>query len=290
MPLATMFIIQLMHSLVYGMLLFLVAAGLTLVLGMMNVLNLAHAAFYMLGAYLAYAFLKAHVSYWYALVMAPVVIGLLGILFERFLLRRAHRLGHFHELLLTFGAFYILIEVARWIWGTTPQPVAAPPLLAGSIHLWADQVYPVYRLFVLGSSVLILLTFAYLINRTRIGILVRAAVADSEMVNVLGINVPRLILLVFGAGSAVAGFAGVIAAPFLCAYPSMGGDILLDCFVVIVIGGFGSIWGALLAALMIGLVQSFGVLWIPQFALVLEFALMAVVLIIKPSGLFGEKE
>ena len=285
-----MYSIQLIHGIVYGMLLFLVAGGLTLVLGMMNVLNLAHGAFYMLGAYMAYAFIKAGMGLWPALVAAPVIVGLLGLVVEQFLLKRAHRLGHFHELLLTFGLFYVLMEITRWIWGSTPQPVATPQILSGSIHLFAGEVYPVYRIFVFLVSIFILIGLVIVINRTRIGIMIRAAVLDSEMVNILGINVPVLFLLVFGAGAALAAFAGVIAAPFLCAYPSMGMDILLDCFVVIVIGGFGSIWGALIASLMIGLVQSFGILLIPQFTMVLIFALMAAVFIVKPSGLFGASE
>ena len=288
MSLLAIYSIQLIHGLVYGMLLFLVASGFTLVLGMMNVLNLAHPAFYMLGAYIAYIFLKTGISFWCALGAAPIVIGLLGILVEKGLLRRAHRLGHFHELLLTFGLFYVLTEIARWIWGTTPQTVAAPPILQGSLKLFFGETYPVYRLFILVVSIIILVGLVIMINKTRVGVLIRASIFDSEMVNVLGTNVPLLFLLVVGVGSALAAFAGVIAAPFLAVYPSMGLDILMDCFVVIVMGGFGSIWGALIAALMIGLVQSFGILWIPQFTMVLEFGLMATVLIIKPSGLFGE--
>jgi branched-chain amino acid transport system permease protein len=282
--------ILLVHGLVYGMLLFLVASGLTLVLGMMNVLNIAHGAFYMLGAYIAYSFIKAEFGFWYALATAPVIIGLLGILVERVLLRRAHHLGHFHELLLSFGLLYVLIEIARWIWGSTPQPVAAPPILTGSIRVFSDEMYPVYRLFILGVSTIILIGLVITINKTRIGVLIRASIVDSEMVNALGTNIPMLFLLVVGAGSALAALAGVIAAPFLAAYPTMAVDILMDCFVVIVIGGFGSIWGALLAALMIGFVLSFGAFWIPQFTMVLEFGLMAIILIIKPAGLFGATE
>ncbi|MBW2142600.1 MAG: branched-chain amino acid ABC transporter permease [Deltaproteobacteria bacterium] len=290
MSFLAMFSIQFVHGIVYGMLLFLVAAGLTLVLGMMNVLNLAHGAFYMLGAYITYALIKGGVGFWPALVIAPIVVGLLGLLIEKFLMTRAHRLGHFHELLLTFGLFYILMEITRWIWGNVPQSVNAPQFLSGSVNLLVGGMYPVYRIFVFFVAIIILIGLVITMNKTRIGILIRASVLDSEMVNLLGINVPMLFLFVFGAGAALAGLAGVIAVPFLCAYPGMGNDILMDCFAVIVIGGFGSIYGALVAALMIGLVQSFGILLIPQFTLVLVFALMAAVFIVKPTGLFGASE
>ena len=285
-----MYSVLLIHGLVYGMLIFLVASGLTLVLGMMNVLNLAHAAFYMLGAYIVYTFLKGGIDFWYGLVAAPIIIGLLGVLIEITLLKRAHRLGHFHELLLTFGLFYVLMEIARWIWGNTAQAVAVPPLLLGSIELFAGEKYPVYRLFVLGISIIILIGLVIALHKTRIGVLIRASILDSEMVNVLGTNVPLLVMLVIGVGSALAAFAGVIAAPFLYVHPTMGLDILMECFVVIVIGGFGSIWGALLAALMVGFLHAFGGFWIPQFTTVLMFALMGIVLILKPSGLFGAIE
>jgi len=290
MPALSIYLIQLIHGLVYGMLLFLVASGLTLVLGMMNVLNLAHGAFYMLGAYLVLSFTKIEHGFWLGLVLAPIIVGLLGMAIEKTLLRRAHRLSAFHELLMTFGLFYILVEIIRWIWASTPQTVPEPKLLSGSIKFFANEVYPDYRLFVFAISVAILTGMALTLNRTRIGIQIRAAVLDAQMVDLLGINVTRLFLLVFAAGSALAGLAGVIAAPFLAAYPSMGMDMLMDCIIVIVIGGFGSIWGALVASLMLGLLQSFGILWLPQFTLVLEFALMAAVLIAKPTGLFGVRE
>jgi branched-chain amino acid transport system permease protein len=290
MSVLSIYLIQLIHGLVYGMLLFLVASGLTLVLGMMNVLNLAHGAFYMLGAYLVLSFVKIKYGFWLALVLAPIIVGLLGMAVEKTLLRRAHRLSHLHEMLMTFGLFYILVEITQWIWGSTPLPVPEPQLLSGSIKLFAGEVYPYYRLFVFAISVAILTGMVLTLNRTMIGIQIRAAVLDAQMVDLLGINVTRLFFLVFGAGSALAGLAGVIAAPFLAAYPSMGMDILMDCIIVIVIGGFGSIWGALVASLMLGLIQSFGILWLPQFTLVLEFAFMAVILIVKPTGLFGVQE
>jgi branched-chain amino acid transport system permease protein len=285
----SIYVIQAMHGLVYGMLLFLVASGLTLVFGMMGVLNLAHAAFYMLGAYFAYTVTVHLGNFWLSLIVAPLMVGVLGVLIERFLLRKAHKGGHVAELLLTFGVFYVLTECVRLIWGSNPLPVPVPPILTGDIP-FMGMTYPIYRLFILLFSAIILTGMALLLMRTRIGILVRAAVSDGEMVDALGTNVPVLFMGVFGGGAALAALAGVIAAPFLSVFPGMGLDALLDCFVVIVIGGFGSLFGAFIAALMIGELQSFGILWIPRLAMVFQFLLMVIVLIVRPTGLLGEKE
>jgi branched-chain amino acid transport system permease protein len=279
---------QALHGLVNGMLLFLVASGLTLVFGMMGILNIAHAAFYMLGAYLAYTTVQVTGHFWLSLAVAPIVVGLLGAAVERGLLRRTHAFGHAYELLLTFGLFFMIQEAVRWIWGNYPLPVPVPAVLAGSVP-FAGSRYPVYRLFILGVSALIGAGMALVLLRTRIGIVIRSTVSDAEMVDALGVNTPLVSLGVFSVGSALAAVAGVIAAPFLQADPAMGAAILTDAFVVIVIGGFGSLLGALLASLMIGELQSFGILWFPQFALVFQFLLMAAVLIVRPQGLFGER-
>jgi branched-chain amino acid transport system permease protein len=285
----SIYAIQALHGLVYGMLLFLVASGLTLVFGMMGVLNMAHASFYMLGAYLAYSIAATTGNFWLSLLVAPVVVGVLGIVIERFLLRRAYRGGHLTELLLTFGLFFIFGEVVRLIWGGSPLSVPVPPMLAGDLPL-AGMAYPVYRLFILGFSVLVLVGMAFALMRTRIGIVIRAAVSDPQMVEALGTNVPRVFMGVIGGGAALAAMAGVIAAPFLSLSLGMGNEVLLDCFVVVVVGGFGSLLGALVASLMIGELQSFGILWIPRLALIFQFLLMAAVLVVRPTGLFGEQE
>ncbi len=284
----SIYAIQGLHGLVYGMLLFLVSSGLTLVFGMMGILNIAHAAFYMLGAYLAYTTVQASGNFWLSLLVAPLVVGALGALIERWLLRRTHAFGHAYELLLTFGLFFMIGEAVRWIWGSYTLQIATPSILSGSVPFMGSQ-YPIYRLFILGVSGLICLGMGLVLMRTRVGIVIRSAVSDAQMVEALGINTPRVSLGVFSVGSALAAVAGVIAAPFLQADPSMGAVILTDAFVVIVIGGFGSLLGALLASLMIGELQSFGILWFPQFALVFQFLLMAGVLILRPQGLFGEK-
>lgn len=283
------YLIQATQGVVYAMLLFLVASGLTLVLGMMGVLNVAHAAFYMLGAYFAYSVTIHLGSFWLSLLISPLIVGLLGILIERFLLRKTYQGGHQLQLLLTFGVFFILGELVRILWGTIPLPVPVPELLSGDIPFLGIR-YPIYRLFILGFSFLVLVGIALVLSLTRIGIIIRAAVSDADMVDVLGINVPAFFMVFFGAGSALAALAGVIAAPFLSVYSGMGLDVLLDCFVVIVVGGFGSLWGAFVASLLIGELNAFGILWIPRLAIVFQFLLMALVLIIKPTGLFGEKE
>ncbi len=279
---------QALHGIVYGMLLFLVASGLTLVFGMMRILNLAHASFYMLGAYVAYSTLQATGSFWLSILVAPAVVGVLGGLVERVLLRRTEGLGHVYELLLTFGLFFMIGEAVLWIWGHYALNVPEPAWLSGSVRLLGAR-YPVYRLFILVFSTIICLAMALVLLRTRTGIIIRSTVSDADMVEALGINTLRVRLGVFSVGAALAALAGVIAAPFLQADPLMAAVILIDAFVVVVVGGFGSLMGALLAALIIGQMQSFGVLWFPDFALVFQFILMAGVLIVRPQGLLGEK-
>jgi len=281
-------VIQILHGLAYGMLLFLVASGLTLVFGMMSVLNLAHASFYMLGAYFSYQMLKWIGNFWIGLLVCPILVAMLGILMERFLLRRVHAGGHVQEFVLTAGIAFVIMESVKWIWGTEPLPVPIPAVLSGSVMVMGS-VYPVYRLFILFFSIGILGLMAYILLKTRLGITVRAAVSDRDMVSALGTNTPFVFMLVMGIGTWLAGVAGVIAGPFISTYPGMAGEILVDCFVVTVTGGLGSLMGAVLASFIIGQISSFGILLIPRFAIVFAFLLMAIVLIIKPSGLFGEK-
>jgi branched-chain amino acid transport system permease protein len=284
----SMIVIQILHGLAYGMLLFLVSSGLTLVFGMMSVLNLAHASFYMLGAYLSYSMLKFVGNFWVGLLVCPLLVALLGILMERFLLRRVHAGGHVQEFVLTAGIAFVIMEAVKWIWGTEALSVPIPAALSGSVMI-AGSVYPGYRLFILFFSLGVLAFLAYILLKTRLGITVRAAVSDREMVSALGTNTPFVFMLVMGIGTWLAGLAGVIAGPFISTYPGMASEILVDCFVVTVTGGLGSLLGAVLASFFIGQISSFGILLIPRFAIVFPFLLMAVVLIIKPSGLFGEK-
>ncbi len=278
-----------LHGLTYAGLLFLVSSGLTLVFGMMNVLNFAHATFYMLGAYFYWTLLRTTDNFWLSLVAAPTLLFCIGAFVERFLLRRVHVLGHVHELLLTFGLAYVLTETVKWAWGTNPLAVPISGFLAESVDLFGI-VYPIYRIFVFSASVLVGLLMALFLYKTRLGIIIRGAVDDSETVGGLGINVPAVFMATFAFGAALSGFAGVIAGPLLTTFPGMGDAILVDAFVVIVVGGMGSLGGAVLASLVIGELQSFGVLLFPKFSLALIYMLMAVVLVVKPSGLFGRQQ
>jgi branched-chain amino acid transport system permease protein len=278
-----------LHGLAYAGLLFLVSAGLTLVFGMMNVLNFAHATMYMLGAYFSYSLLRVTGQFWLSIIVCPILLFIIGAIIERFLLRRVHVLGHVHELLLTFGIAYILTESVKWIWGNYPLAVNVGGFLGDTVTL-LGIIYPVYRLFLIGCAIFVGALMAIILYKTRLGITLRAAVNDHEMVNSLGTNVPLVFMGVFAFGAALSGFAGVIAGPLLSTYPGMAHEILIDAFVVIVVGGFGSLGGAVLAALLIGQLQAFGVLWFPNLSLALIYLIMATVLIIKPFGLFGEKQ
>jgi len=278
-----------LHGLAYAGLLFLVSAGLTLVFGMMNVLNFAHAAMYMLGAYFSYTILQATDQFWLSLMVCPILLFVVGALIERFLLRRVHAFGHVHELLLTFGLAYIITEVVKWVWGNFPLAVNIGGFLGDTVEI-VGITYPVYRIFIFVCAVFVGTLMALILYKTRLGIILRAAVNDSEMVNALGFNVPLVFMGVFAFGAALSGFAGVIAGPLLSTYPGMAHEILIDAFVVIVVGGFGSLGGAVIASLIIGELQSFGVLLFPKLSLALVYLLMAAVLIVKPSGLFGEKQ
>jgi branched-chain amino acid transport system permease protein len=282
------FVIQFVHGLVYGLLLFLVASGLTLVFGMMSVLNIAHVSFYMLGAYLSYTMFRVAGNFWLALIICPIVVAFLGILMERFILRRVHAAGHVQEFVITFGILFALNEAIKWVWGSENLSVPVPSALSGSLMIMGN-IYPAYRIFILFFSLFILAFLVLLLMKTRLGITVRAMVSDRDMAAALGTNTPLVFMLVMGIGSWLAGLAGVIAAPFLGLSSSMGLDFLTDCFIVTVTGGLGSLLGAVVASFLIGQLSSFGILFIPRFAIVFGFLLMAIILIIKPSGLFGDK-
>ena len=286
-----MYVSQAIHGLTYGMLLFLVASGLTLIFGMMGVLNIAHASFFMLAAYFCHQILALVGSYWLALLLAPVAVALLGVLMQRFLLARvqARGLGHVGELLLTLGIALVISESVKMVWGTDSLVISIPDSLKGVVMIGAIQ-YPIYRLFVVGLAFAVLGLMAWLLFRTRLGTIVRAAVSDTEMVGVLGINIPLISSLVFGVGTWMAGVAGVAAAPLLTVYPGMAEQMSLDAFVVVVLGGLGSLMGAFVASLVLGELNAYGVQFIPRLAPVLMFALMAVVLASRPTGLFGERK
>ncbi|MBP1715322.1 MAG: inner-rane translocator [Deltaproteobacteria bacterium] len=288
-PTAVLYVAQAIHGLAYGMLLFLVASGLTMIFGMMGILNIAHASFAMLSAYFCYQVLLMTGNFWVALLVAPLVAGVCGILTERFLLRTVHKQGHLAELLITVGIMMVILEAVKVGWGAESLVVKIPPSLSGLVN-FAGLTYPIYRLFVIGLSVGILAIMALILFKTRLGKIVRAAVSDADMVSALGINTPFVFMLVFGIGIWLAGVAGAVAAPLLTVFPGMADQLGMDAFVVVVVGGFGSLGGAFIVALFLGELNAYGIQFIPRLAPVLMFAFMAIVLAFKPMGLFGERE
>jgi branched-chain amino acid transport system permease protein len=288
-PTTVLYIAQAIHGLAYGMLLFLVASGLTLIFGMMGVLNIAHASFAMLSAYFCYTVLQLTGNFWLSLLIAPLAAGICGVVAERFLLRPVHKQGHLAELLLTVGLMLLILEIVKLFWGTESLVVAIPPQLSGLLN-WSGLIYPVYRLFIIGLSLLILAFMAFILFKTRLGMIVRAAVSDPDMVSALGINTPLVFMLVFGIGIWLAGVAGAVAGPLLTVFPGMADLLGMDAFVVVVVGGFGSLSGAFIVALFLGELNAYGIQFIPRLAPVLMFTFMALVLAFKPMGLFGERE
>jgi branched-chain amino acid transport system permease protein len=288
-PITAMYVAQGLHGLAYGMILFLIASGLNVIFGMMGVLNLAHASFFMLSAYLGYQFVTFTGNFWLALLLAPITTAVIGVLMERYLLRRVHAFGHMGELILTVGVAQIVAAAVKGIWGTESMPLKMPPILTGQVSI-AGLDYPIYRLFIIGLALVILVIMTTLLYKTRLGKIVRAAVSDAGMVNALGINIPLVFMLVFGVGIWMAGIAGVAIAPILTVFPGLADQVGMDAFIVVVTGGFGSLAGAFIVSVIFGLLSSYGVQFMSQFAPVLIVAFMAIVLVIRPHGLFGTRE
>jgi branched-chain amino acid transport system permease protein len=288
-PTTAMYVAQGIHGLAYGMILFLVASGLNIIFGMMGILNLAHASFFMLSAYFCYQFVSMTGNFWIALLFAPVLTAFFGILLERYFLRKVHAFGHMGELILTVGISLVIMAAVKIFWGTENLPLKIPPLLGGLVNL-GGMDYPVYRLFIIGLALVVLALMALLLYKTRLGKIVRAAVSDADMVNALGINIPLVFMTVFGIGTWLAGIAGVAIAPILTVFPGLADQMGMDAFMVVVTGGFGSLGGAFIVSIIFGLLSSYGVQFLSQLAALLMFIFMAVVLVIKPMGLFGERE
>ncbi|MCX7814032.1 MAG: branched-chain amino acid ABC transporter permease [Tepidimonas ignava] len=284
----TEFLIQLLNGLQYGLLLFMLAAGLTLIFGIMGVVNLAHGSFYMLGAYLAWWLVQSLGNLLWAIVVGAPLALALGWLLEWALLRHFYRRDHLDQVLLTFGLIYLFEELRSILWGDDVHAVAVPPVLQGSVALTDTLSYPVYRLFVMGLCVLLALALYLLITRTKLGMMIRAGAFDATMAEALGIPMRRLHGTVFALGVALAVLAGMVAAPLASVYPNMGAPVLIMCFVVVVIGGIGSVRGAFVAALLVGLVDTFGKVLLPQLASVLVYMLMAAVLLWRPEGLLRQ--
>ncbi|GAC1603300.1 MAG: branched-chain amino acid ABC transporter permease [Ramlibacter sp.] len=282
------FLIQLLNSVQYGLLLFMLAAGLTLIFGIMGVVNLAHGSFYMLGAYLAWWLSSVSGSLTLAILGGALLSIVFGLALERLLFRHFYQRDHLDQVLLTFGLISIFEELRSILWGDDVHGVKIPELLAASIPLTDNLSYPVYRLFISGVCIALALGLYLLISRTRLGMKIRAGAFNREMTEALGVNIKRIYAVVFGLGVALATVAGMIAAPVSSVYPNMGSQVLIMCFVVVVIGGIGSVRGALVAALLVGLVDTFGKVLLPQVAGMLVYMLMAAVLLWKPEGLFKQ--
>ena len=284
------FLVQCLNSLQYGLLLFLVASGLTLIFGIMGVINLAHGSFYMIGAYLAFG-LAAPVAatfgggFFSVLAIGIVLAVLLGYGLEWAFFAYLYEREHLQQVLMTYGLILVLEELRSIVFGDEVHGVAAPPLLAGSLALGDTMSYPVYRLFISAVCIALAIGMYLVLTRTRLGMMIRAGSTHREMVQLLGIDIKFLYRVVFAAGVALAVLAGMVAAPVSSVYPGMGNTVLIACFVVVVIGGIGSVRGALLAALLIGFVDTFGKVLLPQAAGVAVYVLMALILLWRPEGL-----
>ena len=285
------FLIQCLNSLQYGLLLFLVASGLTLIFGIMGVINLAHGSFYMIGAYMAFA-LAPIVSgtfgggFFSVLLVGTALAVLLGYVLEWAFYSYLYEREHLQQVLMTYGLILAFEEVRSILVGDDVHGVAPPPILAGTFPLGDVMTYPAYRIFMSAVCIALALAMYWVFTRTRLGMMIRAGSTNREMVQSLGIDIKFLYRVVFAAGVAIAALAGMVAAPVSSVYPGMGSSVLIICFVVVVIGGIGSIRGALLAALLIGFVDTFGKVLLPQAAGVLVYVLMALILLWKPDGLF----
>jgi branched-chain amino acid transport system permease protein len=285
---ASFVLIQVFNGISFGMLLFLLAAGLSLIYGLMRILNLAHGSYYLLGAYVALSTVRATGSLVVATVAGTAAVTGVGVLMERVFLRRLPRGDELPQALLTFGFLLIFGDVALWIWGGTPQTLPRPEALSHSIRLGA-LVFPSYRLFVIAVGLVMGLLLWALQDKTRVGAMIRAAIDDAEIARSTGINVSLLSTAVFAIGAALAALGGVIGGPLLGVYPGADFEILLQAFVVVIIGGLGSLKGAFFGALLVGLLDTFGKTLFPEFALFTVFAPMAFILAVRPSGLFGAR-
>ncbi len=277
------FIFALFNGVLYGMLLFMLASGLTLIFSMMGVLNFAHASFFMLGAYFAYS-ISTYVGFWPALIVAPLIVGVVGALVERYGLRPVHSYGHVAELLFTFGIAYVIEEIVKMIWGQVPVPYDIPESLNFTLFAWAGLDYSAYRVFMLLVSVGIFVALFALLTKTRIGLIIRAAVSDPTHVATLGHDVPTIFMWTFGFGCALAGVAGVLGGNVLGTEPAMALQLGPIVFVVIVVGGLGSLGGALIAALLIGIIQTMAIFY--DFGI--NAALLAVGIEIDAAGMFRD--
>ncbi|HYB72529.1 MAG TPA: branched-chain amino acid ABC transporter permease [Candidatus Sulfotelmatobacter sp.] len=282
----TFWVVQALNGVSFGMLLFLLAAGLSLIFGVMKVLNLAHGSFYLLGAYLGLTVLRLTHSFLLALAAAALGVAALALLLERTVLRRIYG-EELRQALLTFGVLFIIADQALWIWGGNPQTLPKPAGFTASVRL-GDVIFPSYRLLVIAVGVVMGAALWWLQERTRVGAVIRAGVDDEEMARGIGVNTPLLFTAVFALGAFLAGFGGVMGGALLGVYPGADFEVLLLAFVVIIIGGLGSLKGAFVGGLLVGLIDNFGKAFFPELALFTVFAPMAAILAVRPTGLFGK--
>jgi len=268
--------------------LFLICSGLTIIFGLLRVINFAHASFYALGAYCCYTVSTIAHNFWLGLVISVIVLMIIGALVELGLMRRIYGHEHVYQLLLTFSLIFIFTDIIEIFWGPFPVTTQFPAIFSGNVSLLGAPI-PTYCFFIIGMAVAVALGLWALLYRTKWGAIIRASAFDREMSSILGVNVPRLYTLVFILGAGLGGLGGASAAPMTTIIPDMGAFIIIECFVVIIIGGVGSLLGSVVGSLVIGVWAAIGLLIIPQFAMVFTFALMAIVLIIRPQGLFGEE-
>jgi len=290
MDLSTFFI-QILNSVQYGLLLFLVAAGLTLIFGIMGVINLAHGSFYMMGSYLAFALSPIVADSFGGGLISTLIIGVLialvlGYILEWLFYSYLYERDHLQQVLMTYGLILVIEEIRSILVGDDVHGVPIPDWLSASIQLSEVMNYPVYRLFISGVCIILAIAMFFVLTKTKLGMMIRAGSVNREMIQSLGVNIQLLYRLVFATGIAIAAFAGMVAAPVSSVYPGMGQGVLIICFVIVVIGGIGSIRGAFIASLLIGFIDTFGKVLLPEVAGVLVYVFMAIILLYKPSGLF----
>ncbi len=281
-------VMQLFTGLSLGMLYVLLALGLSIIFGLLTVVNFAHGSMYMWGAFVGVLTVSITGNFWAALIMAPIAIGIYGLIVERWLIRPLYGRDINYPLLLTFGLQLIMIEVVRIFFGTSDHPFSAPEILAMPLEVLGAFFFPAYRVFLIVLTLVICAVLWFFLEKTNLGLIIRAGTRDPLMVRAMGIDMNRIWWLVFGIGSALAGLAGILAAPIRSVYPEMGIAMLVECFVVTVVGGMGSLAGAIVAGIMLGVASSLTTLVYPQMADIVIFLVMAVVLLVRPSGLFGK--
>ena len=280
---------QCLNALSQAALLFFLGVGLTLIFGIMRIVNFAHGAFFMLGAYVGYSAVQVTGNFWLALIASPVLVGGFGAAFELGILRGLYRRDHSAFLMVTFGLTLIMGEAIRLIWGVQALPVPAPPALAGIVFI-LDEPFPVYRLFLAGAGVVVAIAIWQFLERTRLGLLIRATSQNAEMVHALGTDVNAVRTGVFALGCAMAALGGVLSAPLLTAFLGMGSNVIIDAFVIVIIGGMGSFLGSVIGSVLVAFVQVFGSYYFEDLALALMYLLMLAVLIVRPGGMLGRQE